>query len=85
MGAQTQQPYRKGKEQGKNTSLFLLGFGVCNRSEARAGRLMAAAGSLSQVNSLLILFYTAFLAGGNLMTAGRSTLCNQAMVNPRCI
>lgn len=33
-------------------------------------------GVSSQVNLLLILFYTVLLAGGNLMTPGRSTLCN---------
>lgn len=33
-------------------------------------------GVLSQVNLLLILFCTVFLEGENLMTRGRSTLCN---------
>lgn len=77
------------EEQGKDKLLALLGAGECDSSANKQGgdthvrgdlrlhvwgmsrRFMAALG-----NSLLILFHTAFLGGGDLMTPGRSTLCN---------
>ena len=83
---------RGGKEQGKNMAFLVSvcatlvpinGEGAMRARGSEAPRARhkqegswRQQGVLSQVNSLLILFCTVFLAGGNLMTPGRSTLCN---------